>query len=76
MVLGKMKSLGAMALEDCHSLLMVVLLRGAKGRHAHLVNLRKARLVKEMQGTTCLQPSEKNRFTEVDTQAVRSALPQ
>ena len=32
-----------MALEDCHDLLVLVLLRGGKGREAHLVHLRHRR---------------------------------
>ena len=37
----KMNSLRTMTLEDCHGLLLLVLLRGGKRRQTHLVHLRR-----------------------------------
>ena len=37
----KINSLRTMTLEDCHSLLLLVLLRGGKRRQTHLVHLRR-----------------------------------
>ena len=39
----KMNSLRTMTLEDCHGLLLLVLLRGGKRRQTHLVHLRRSR---------------------------------
>ena len=54
----KMNSLCTMTLEDCHGLLLLVLLRGGKRRQTHLVHLRKARLCRTI---VCLR----NVFYEV-----------